>query len=127
MQPTDQPLLFGDGKEGRPTFRVTALKSTDEAGAPRPNGDPLRGHEAVVAIASRAPIQELEDEENPDSRIYRVAAKTASADGSPDRLFLSKLRDIVLRSVAGKDLPEGVASALPREVMADVLHLRIAD
>ena len=126
-QPTDKPLLFGDGREGRPTFRITGLRSTDEAGQPRAKGDPHRGHEAIIVIAARAPIQELEDEEKVDSRLYRVSAKASAAEGPPDRLLLSRLRDIVTKRVAGSDLPSGVDAALPREVMADVLHLRIED
>jgi hypothetical protein len=133
-------LLFGDGKDGRSTFRVTALKSTGETGELLAKGDPHRGHEAVIVIASRSPIDELENEEKPGSAVYRVAANpkppvtgtatdapSPAALGPPDRLFLSKLREIVLRRAEGSALPQGVASALPRDVSADVLHLKIED
>lgn len=117
-------LQFGDGQSGRPTFKVTRPKGLDESGRPRDKFDPERGHEAVIAIAARAPIDELEALEKPDSPVYaRVDAKPAStggvAAGPPDRLFLSALRDIVLRRAA----PE----TLPREVTAAVLHLRITE
>ncbi len=112
------PLLFGDGKEGRPTFRVTPLKSTEVDGRPRAREE--RGHEAVIVIAARAPIAELEAAEGPDSPFYRAAPKVgAPAAVAPDRLFLSALREISLQRV-GPD-------TLPREVMAAVLHLKIAD
>jgi hypothetical protein len=119
VQPKEGPLLFGDGKDSRPTFRVTPLKSTDELGKPRAKGDPERGHEAVIAIASRAPIEELEALEGADSKVYRVAAKSQPGDGPPDRLLLTVLKDIVHKRAK--------ADALPREVSADVLHVRIED
>ncbi len=114
------PLLFGDGKEGRPTFRVTPLKSTEVGGRPRTGAE--RGHEAVIVVAARAPIAELEAAEGPDSPFYRAPAKAgagAGADAPPDRLFLSALREISLQRAA--------PDTLPREVMAAVLHLKIAD
>lgn len=116
-----RPIIFGDGQAGRPTFRATPPKSTDAQGLPRSLGDPERGHEAVIAIAARAPIVELEDEERADSSIYRVAANPSqtAASGPPDRLLLSKLRDIVHRRVAD--------DTIPREVSAAVLHIRIVD
>jgi hypothetical protein len=117
-------LVFGDGKEGRPSFKVTPPRGLDEGGKPRQKGDPERGHEALIAIAARAPIDELEELEKPDSPVYaRVSAKPApggeAAKAPPDRLFLSALRDIVNRRAS----PE----TLPREVAAEILHLQISD
>lgn len=112
------PLLFGDGREGRPTFRVTPLKSTEVDGRPRAREE--RGHEAVIVVAARAPIAELEAAEGADSPFYRAAPKAGATAGvAPDRLFLSALRDISLQRAA--------PDTLPREVMAAVLHLKIAD
>jgi hypothetical protein len=121
-------LFFGDGKEGRPTFRVAPLKSTDAHGAPLPKGHPHRGHEAVIVLTARAPIEELEDEETQRGPMFQSAATAkATNSGSPDRLLLSRLRDIVLRRAGSAQLPQGIAAALPREVSADVLHLRIEE
>lgn len=118
-------MHFGDGKQGRPTFKVTAPKGVGDDGKLRAVGDPERGHEAVIAIASRAPIDELEALEQPGSLVFaRQAAKPAAASPlpdklPPDRLFLSALRDIVLKRAA--------PDTLPREVTADILHLRISE
>jgi len=111
------PLIFGDGVGGRPRFRVTPLRSVDAHGRARAPGDPERGHEAIIVIAAQAPIEELED----GSPVYAkaVAAGVASDAGPPDRLLLSKLRDITTRVAQGAEKP--------REVAADVLHLRIVD
>ncbi|MDX2202820.1 MAG: C1 family peptidase [Hyphomicrobiaceae bacterium] len=109
------PLVFGDGQNGRPRFKVTPLRATDNAGRTRTAGDPERGHEAVIAIAARAPIEELED----GSEVYGKP-KDGAKDGTPaDRLLLSRLRDITLRVA-----PEATVA---RQVTADVLHLKIAD
>lgn len=138
-------VTFGDGKSGRPTFKVTQPKGLDAAGTLRQPSDPERGHEAVIAIAARAPIDELEELEGPDSPVFArkpatatvtaasatgaaaagispdpAATKAGSGDaGPPDRLYLSRLRDIVTRRAA--------PDTLPREVSAFVLHLRITD
>jgi hypothetical protein len=111
-------LVFGDGKNGHQTFRVTPLKSIDLSGQPRAKDDPERGHEAVIAVAARAPIKELDDLELAGSKNYRMAAKS-QPEGPADRIFLSVLKDIVYR----RDTPD----KLPREVGADVLHLQIVD
>jgi hypothetical protein len=113
-------LIFGDGKDGRPRYTVAPLKSDDVAGIPRVSGE--RGHEAVVVIAARSPIKEFEDREDQEgagARFYRTAAAASGDDGPQDRLFLSLLKDIVFR----RSEPD----ALPREVAASILHLRIED
>ena len=107
-----EQLVIGDGQQGRATFRVTQLKS------PLPLGDAMRGHEAVVVIAARAPVQEFEDLEKPDSAVYRVAAKSGN-EGPPDRLLLSLLRDITQQRAGPK--------MLPREVSAAVAHIKIEE
>lgn len=122
--PNSPPLMFGDGKNGRQAFRVAPLKSLDPSGQPRAKGDPEGGHEAVIAVAARAPIQELEDFDIAGNRNYRVTAAQfqttpGQPQGSADRLLLSLLKDIVFKR-AGPNM-------LPREVSADVLHLRILD
>ena len=107
-------IRLGDGKEGRPTFRATPLKtaSTRETGE--------RGYEAVVVIAARSPVDELEDLEKPDALVYRVASRAATAgDGPPDRLMLSVLRDIMQRRAD--------PTLLQREVGAAVLQLKIEE
>lgn len=107
-------IVLGDGREGRATFRVAPLKANtgrvpDE-----------RGTEAVIVLAARAPIQELEDLEAPDSVLYRVSAKAVTQDaGPPDRLLLSTLRDLTRRRVE--------AGLLEREASAAVLQLKIFD
>jgi hypothetical protein len=112
MMPGEQ-IVIGDGRMGQPTFRVTPLKS------PLQRGDPMRGHEAVVVVTARAPIQEFEDLEGVGGAFYRVSEKTSGATGPADRLLLSLLRDIT-RQRAGPHM-------LPREVSAAVLHIRIED
>lgn len=111
--PAAPPLVFGDGRDRRPTFRVTPLKTADT----RPKDE--RGHEAVIAIASRSPIEELETLETSDNKIYREPAKAGKDDGPPDRLLLTKLKDIVHQR-AEPDM-------LPREVSAAILHVRIQE
>jgi hypothetical protein len=106
-------LVIGDGRGGQPTFRIAPLAST------RPLGDPMRGHEAVVVIAARAPIDEFEEREGPDGPFFRVAERSVNHEGPPDRLLLSLLRDITLRRAE--------AHMLPREVSAAVVHLKIED
>lgn len=122
--PKGAALVFGDGKDGRPTFRVSALKSKDSQGHLREKDDPERGHEAVIALAARSPIEELEDREDQEktqgksgAAFYRVAA--AQGDAPQDRLFLTMLKDIVSRRKG--------ADTLPREVSASILHLKISD
>lgn len=116
--PPGVPLIFGDGRNGRQTFRVTPPRSVSPDGRELSRDDPERGHEAIIAVAARAPIKELEDLEEPGNRNYRASA--ASQQKAPgDRILLSVLKDIVFK----REGPE----MLPREVSADVLHLRILD
>lgn len=112
------PLLFGDGKQGRPTFRVTPLRAGELEGRPRAPAE--RGHEAVIVIAAAAPIAELEAAEAEGSPFYRAAPLRQDAQAIyPDRLFLSMLRGITQRRVA-----EDAAS---REVSAAILPLQIEE
>ncbi len=107
-------VLLGDGKNGRPTFRATPLKtaSTRETGE--------KGYEAVIVITGRAPIDELEALEAPDTGIFRGAARAAAdGNGPPDRLILSALRDIMQRRAD--------PTLLQREVGAAVLQIQIEE
>jgi len=102
--PPGTVLTFGDGQEGRARFKVS----------------PPSGTEAVIAIAARSPIAELEALEN-DGAIYKVAAAVKNpldnSDSPPDRAFLSALRTGLMSR------PD--QTALPREVAAAVLHLTV--
>jgi hypothetical protein len=115
-RPGEQVVIGGGPQQGQPTFTATRPKSQLKT------GDPMRGHESVVVIAARAPIQELEDRETPKdaekagSPYYRVTAKD---QGPPDRLFLSLLRGITLQRAE--------PGMLPREVSAAVVHIRIEE
>jgi hypothetical protein len=97
-------ITFGNGEQGRARFRVS----------------PPSGTEAVVAIAARSPLAELEALES-DGAIYKVAAAAKNpidqAESPPDRAFLSALRSGLLSR------PD--PAALQREVAAAVLHLSI--
>jgi hypothetical protein len=122
-------LHFGDGKDGRQTFRASA-----PAGA-----------EALIAIASRSPLAALEKLEDEKGGQYRLSAASRTAPGATvvvpveddeddeewdeffeqktnkvdDRLFLAKLRE------AFAEKPEaGMAS---RDIAAEVLHLTILE
>lgn len=107
-------ILLGDGQNGRPTYRATPLKNTST----RETGE--RGFEAIVVIAGRAPIDELELLENPDAGVYRGAARAAAdGNGPPDRLMLSAIRDIMQRRAD--------PNQLQREVGAAVLQIQIEE
>jgi hypothetical protein len=114
-------LPFGDGEQGRPTFKVTPPRGVDAEGNVRKPGDVERGHEAVIVVTARAPIDELEALEGPDSPVFgrKAAEAKVSSTGPPDRLYLSRLRDIVLQRAK--------PDTLPREVTAAILHLKITD
>jgi hypothetical protein len=115
-----EQIVIGGGQQGQPTFTATKPKSQ------LATGDPMRGHESVVVIAARAPIQELEDRETPKggetpgSPYYRVSAKD---QGAADRLFLSLLRNITLQRADA----DGDKKLLPREVSAAVMHIKIEE
>lgn len=98
-----QPIAFGDGQDGRPTFRVT--KPT--------------GHEALIVLAARSPIAELEALEATDGAFFQLASASRDKSAPQDRLFLSILRSGMLAR------PE--QGALAREIAADVLHITIEE
>jgi Papain family cysteine protease len=119
MTPAGAEILLGDGHVGRPTFRVTPLKTDTGRDVDE------RGHEAVIVIAARAPIDELEAEETGRSpraqpgTMFRQPAEAAVAGVSPERIFLSKLKDLTSRRES--------EAMLQREATADLLHLRIVE
>lgn len=98
-------LTFGDGKEGRQTFRAAAPA----------------GPEAVVAIAARSPLLQLEALETGKNGQFHLAAASKEEGGkdADDRLYLSLLRAALV------DTPDPQTAA--RDVTADVLHLTIAN
>jgi hypothetical protein len=93
-------VTFGDGKDGRQTFRASAPAGT----------------EAVVAIASRSPLQQLEDLEKDGKGQFRLSAGTKGSNAD-DRLYLSQLRSALA------ELPDSTIAK--RDVTADVLPLTI--
>lgn len=101
--PPGTVLKFGDGKEGRQKFRAAAPA----------------GPEAIVAIASRSPLGQIEALETSGNGQFRLRAgdrKKGEADAQ-DRLYLSQLR------AALAETPDAQQSA--REVTADVVHLTV--
>jgi hypothetical protein len=119
MTPAGAEILLGDGQVGRPTFRVTPLKTA--TGRDKDE----RGHEAVIVISARAPIDELEAEETGRSpraqvgNMFRQPAEAAGAGVSPERIFLAKLKDLTSRRES--------EAMLQREASADLLQLRIVE
>lgn len=96
-------LTFGDGKEGRQTFRAAAPAGT----------------EAVVAIAARSPLLQLEAlEAEGNGQFHLAAASKESGKDADDRLYLSLLRAALV------DTPDPQMAG--RDVTADVLHLTIS-
>lgn len=96
-------LVYGDGLHGRQTFTAS----------------PPTGDEAVIVVASRSPIFELEALERPGNGQFVMPAldKPGAAETADDRYYLTRLR-------AGlNDRPD--PSALAREVSAAVLHVTI--
>ncbi|WP_226575158.1 C1 family peptidase [Acuticoccus sediminis] len=95
-------LLYGDGREGRQSYEAAL-----------PTGD-----EAVIVIAAKSPIFQLEDLENGDGQFVMPGLATRNAPQiADDRFYLSLLR-------AGlNDNPD--PDALAREVSAAVLHIAI--
>jgi len=99
-------LKFGDGKEGRQKFRAAAPA----------------GPEAIVAIAARSPLAQLEALETGGTGQFRLAAGQQDAEGqkdAQDRLYLSLLRAALL------DTPD--PQQMAREVTADVLHITVSE
>jgi hypothetical protein len=97
-------FVFGDGRQGRQKFTV----------------QPPAGSEAIIVIAARSPIIQLEELENGGSGQFSmpVSAESAAATAD-DRYFLTALR-------AGlADRPDELS--LPREISAAVLHLTIRE
>lgn len=98
-------VRFGDGKEGRQRFRAAAPA----------------GPEAIVAIASRSPLGQLEALETDGKGQFRLSAgdRAKDAKDAQDRLYLSQLR------AALAETPDAQQSA--REVTADVVHLTVTE
>jgi hypothetical protein len=102
--PPGTVLKFGDGKEGRQRFRAAAPA----------------GPEAIVAIASRSPLGQIEALETSGTGQFRLSAgdrKKGEADPQ-DRLYLSQLRAALAEN------PDPAQTA--REVTADVVHLTVS-
>lgn len=95
--------VFGDGTGGLPRFKVTA-----------PAGD-----EAVVVIASRTPVDELEALERP-GRPFRLQLATGARGGAEDKAFLDVLKRGIAAAQAGKSADNG-------NISAAVLHLQVGD
>lgn len=106
--PPHSVLTFGDGKDGRQRFTAVA-----PAGA-----------EAIIAIAARSPIFQLEELENSDDGGQYTLPEWSMPDGDEgmgDRQFLTALR-------AGmEERPEADENVLAREISADVLHITIKE
>ncbi|MEM8811224.1 MAG: DUF4384 domain-containing protein [Pseudomonadota bacterium] len=102
LRPPNTVLTFGDGRAGRQTF---------EAGPPV-------GSEAIVALAARSPIAELEALERPGDGQFRMTGASLES-GADDRLYLSILRT----GLASTPDP----STLGRVVSADVAFIRIRE
>ena len=115
QMPAGTTLVFGDGKDGRQTFRAA---------------EPI-GSEAIVAIAARSPLAQLEELEKAGGQ-FRLSAASRRDDAdewlddepkvaSPKadaRLYLSILR------AAMAENPQ--TQALARETTADVAYVSIA-
>lgn len=103
--PPGTTLRFGDGRDGRQTFRVSAPE----------------GPEAIIAIASRSPLHQLEaleTEANGQFRLDAVLRGHGNQDNAQDRLWLSLLREAML------DRP--AEDMIAREVTADVVHVTVS-
>ncbi len=71
-------------------------------------------------IAGRAPIDDLDALEGPNSEIFRSSARAATdSAGPPDRLMLSAMRDIMQRRAD--------PNQLQREVGAAVLQIKLQE
>lgn len=99
-------LRFGDGAEGRQRFRAS----------------PPAGTEAVIAIAARSPMQQLEDLESGGNAQFRLVASeagAAAAEPANDRLYLSQLRTAMAEKIK--------TDVLEREVTAGIMHLTVSE
>jgi hypothetical protein len=98
-------LKFGDGKEGRQKFKASAPAGT----------------EAIIAIAARSPLRQLEALESAGNGQFRMPAGERGEEepaGIQDRLYLSLLR------TALNDNPDPKQAA--REVTADVANINVS-
>ncbi|WP_165814782.1 DUF4384 domain-containing protein [Labrenzia sp. 011] len=96
-------FIYGDGRRGRQKFTV----------------QPPAGAEAVVVIAARSPISQLENLEGDGGGQFIMPASAESGSVADDRYFLTALR-------AGMaERPD--ETRLGREISADVLHLTIRE
>jgi len=97
-----ETFIYGDGRQGRQKFTVS----------------PPAGSEAIVVIAARSPIAQLEDLEAAGGGQFSMPVSAGGQAGlADDRFFLTALR-------AGlTERPD--ATRLPREITAAVLHLTI--
>lgn len=96
-------LTFGDGKEGRQRFKASAPA----------------GVEAIIALAARSPLLQLEALEDEGNGQFRLAAATEDEGKADDRLYLSRLREALT------DTQDAQAPA--REVTALVLPITIVE
>ena len=104
QMPPSTTLHFGDGKDGRQTFRAAAPA----------------GSEAIIAIASRSPLLQLEELETSDNGQFRLLASSPSNEENPqDRLYLSVLRAAMAERPA--------VDMIGREITADVLHITVKE
>lgn len=122
MTPANTEIVLGDGQAGRPKFTASALKAADER-VPEE-----RGHEAVIVLAARAPISELDDLETENSPLYRSPSKSAPGTGGPpERILLAKLKDLASRRERNLTSSREGDTLLQREVSAALLHLTISE
>lgn len=99
-----EAFLYGDGRQGRRKFTVS----------------PPAGTEAIVVIAARSPLRQLEDLEDLNGGQFQLPAGAQGAGGdADDRVFLTALR-------AGMaEQPD--RQSLPRDMSAAVLHVTIEE
>jgi hypothetical protein len=102
QHPPRSRLVFGDGQQERQRFYAVA---------------PL-GTEAVIAIAARAPIFELEELEDTQSGQYRIEGP--DEDSADDDLIFLR---ILSEALAQRPDPDNLA----REISASILHLTITE
>ena len=96
-------IKFGDGEGGRQKF---------VAAAPA-------GGEAIIAIAARSPLEQLEELEREGNGQFRLQLERDRTAKAEDRLYLSTLR------TALADRPD--AAMISREVSADLAYIKISE